>query len=139
MSELETQKEKLLTMLTNFKAEKEIVDTRLANISNEIQEKIELHNQLISTISSIKKEYKEKLQKFLIFKELLKEQKKLIRKELEIEYEKSISKAVNDLNSLNFDFKLSIFRSFDNIQAINIYFQSCPAKKLHFIIFTKTN
>lgn len=119
MNDLERTQKDLEETLSKLKSEREVISERMEYISHEIRDKIDLHNSLVSSISNIKKEYREKIQKFSVLRGLVKEYKRNQRAALENEYKKEISRIIGELNGLKFDFKLNVFGSFDTLKAIN--------------------
>lgn len=135
MAEDLSEKQKyLLESLNELKMNKEKRLERLAELNNEIRQKIDLHNKLISSISNMKKNYKEKVQKFGTLRKLVKEYKTDQKEMLEKEYKKQILRAIEEINQLNFSLKLSVFKAFDSLKAIDTsLFPILNIKKTEFI------
>lgn len=138
MNELERRKDELEGKLGELKREKQEMDARMSQLSMEIKDRTALHNQLVSTVAAMKSDYKEKLQKFSILRRLLKEHRREQRETLENEYCKQISNNITELNSIRFGPKLSVFRKFDQVQAVNTdLFPILSSKKSELFGFQK--
>ncbi|ELA42809.1 uncharacterized protein VICG_00124 [Vittaforma corneae ATCC 50505] len=118
MDELQKKHSGLEKTLAELRSNRKKMEIRINELNGEIKEKIELHNNLVSSIVGMKKDYKERTQKFGALRNLVKEYKKSQRLHLEKEYKKQIERIVQEINSLPFDLKLNVFRSFDTLKAI---------------------
>lgn len=119
MEDLNKRRVEIENTLNELKERKSSLEKKANAINSEIKEKIGLHNSLISSISSLKNEYKDKLQKFHLLKTLVKEYKKNQRETLEREYQAEIRRIINLLNNLTFGFKVSVFKVFDQVKSIS--------------------
>lgn len=138
MNQLEERKRALIEELKNLQAEKKRMDERHAAISTELKDKTYLYNQLISTIAALKKDYKENLKSFSNFKNLIKEYKTEQKKRIEIEFYKKIKEVVSEINLLQIEFKLSVFKVFDKIKSAETdLFPILESKKRAFLKFHK--
>lgn len=134
MNELETRKSELEDKLRQLRQKKSEMDARMARISLEIKDKTALHNQLVNTVAAMRSDYKEKLQKFSVLRKLLKEYRREQKEALEGEYCKQIRNSIAELNSISFEPKLSVFKKFDQAQAVNAdLFPILSAKKSEFL------
>lgn len=118
MDELQKKHGHLEKVLAELRSSREKMAARMSVISGEIKERVESHNNLVSSLANTKKDYKEKIQKFGVLRTLVKEYKKKQRSGLEAEYRKQIERTVEEISSLRFDLKLSAFKSFDMLRAI---------------------
>lgn len=133
MDELKNKQKTLQASLEELKQIRSRAQTQMNTINDEIKGKVELHNQLVASITNMKKEYKEKIRKFEILKSLVKEYKKDQHAYLEEEYKKQIERAMGEINALKFEVKLSVFKSFDTLKAIQTAeFPFLDAKKTEF-------
>lgn len=118
MEELEKQKKELEVYLETLKENRDAVFVRLSNVNKEIKEKVDLHNSLVTSLGSIKNEYKNKIQKFNKLKILVKEYKRSQKETLEAEYKKEIDRCLTQINTISFEVKLRVFKSFDELKSI---------------------
>lgn len=127
------QKDKIENDLNNLKSQESDAEYKLTLLTTEIKNKVSRHNELIKSMSELRKEYKNKQEIFKELKHLMKiykeEQKQSLLKEYALEIE-NITKAIN---SIEFEFKINIFKKFDQIKGINTsLFPNLEKKKRKF-------
>ena len=117
MNQHENKKNEILYKLECANKKKIEVENLLAATNREIKEKVALHNQLVDSINTLKKDYKTKIEKFNLLKSYVKEYKREQKDLLEYEYKLQIKNVLNFINQLRFEFKLGIFKDFDDVRS----------------------
>lgn len=138
MDSLEQKRNEILEKLEILNKKKSEMEGVLTKVNVDIKDKISLHNELVESVNSLRKDYKSKVEKFGFLKSYVKQYKKEQRELLEDEYKLQIQNVINFLNQLKFDFKLSVFKDFNEIKSARTdSFPILDAKKTEFFNFQK--
>lgn len=118
MDGLIREKNRIETVLQDRKSLESDLEFRAAGIQSEIREKANTYNSRVEELGALKAEYKDKMQKFSELQHLVSEYKNARRQTLAREYRTEIQNTAVALNSIVFDFKLGVFKKFNQFKAI---------------------
>lgn len=134
MVETENRRQAILKRLQELNTRKDALSLKNNSILEEIKEKVTLYNRLIETVKNIRESYQVKKIEFEEFKDIVKRYRKDQRENIKFEYIKKIQSLISEINLIKIEFKLSVFKKFDIIKAINTEkFENLNSHKLNYI------